>query len=178
MREEISTGKEQKITVQSSDRMDIRVIIAESCPKLSVTVENNEYNDDVRGITEAVRDYSENRIPMIYAYDDRRLITLAQSSIIRIYISNRKLKVVTNDGIYELRESLRDVEEKLDNSRFVRISQSEIINITSVRKFDFSVSGTIGVYFSNGESTWVARRKVKSVKDALLHYRNDMLSGK
>ena len=37
-----------------------------------------------------------------------------------------------------------------------------------VKRFDFSAFGTIGVELENGESTWVARRRVKNVKNALM----------
>ena len=58
-------------------------------------------------------------------------------------------------------------EDQLSDDRFVRISQSEIINIQKVKSFDFSIAGTIGVLLDNGESTFVARRRVREVKQAL-----------
>jgi DNA-binding LytR/AlgR family response regulator len=55
----------------------------------------------------------------------------------------------------------------------VRISQSEILNLHKVKSFDFSAVGTIGVELENGESTWVARRRVRDVKRALAKGGND-----
>ncbi|MBQ6441961.1 MAG: LytTR family transcriptional regulator DNA-binding domain-containing protein [Lachnospiraceae bacterium] len=92
---------------------------------------------------------------------------LPQRQIIRLYIHNRKLMVQTAERLYEVRKPLREVEELLDQSRFVRISQSETINLRRVKSFDFSTVGTIGVELENGETTWVARRRVKDVKEAL-----------
>jgi DNA-binding LytR/AlgR family response regulator len=75
--------------------------------------------------------------------------------------------VQTEDNLYETKKTLREVEEILDSDKFVRISQSEIINIRKVVSFDFSFAGTIGVELKNGERTFVARRRVKYVKEAL-----------
>ncbi|MBO4338210.1 MAG: LytTR family transcriptional regulator DNA-binding domain-containing protein [Lachnospiraceae bacterium] len=58
-------------------------------------------------------------------------------------------------------------EDELDNERFFRISQSEIINLYKVESFDFNLAGTIGVTFDNGVKSWVARRCVKPLRDKL-----------
>ncbi|MDE5616672.1 MAG: LytTR family transcriptional regulator, partial [Clostridia bacterium] len=49
----------------------------------------------------------------------------------------------------------------------VRISNSEIINLKFVKKFDLSFNGTICVLFSNGSVTYVSRRYVSKIKNTL-----------
>ena len=115
----------------------------------------------------AVQAFSDRKIPLIPAYFRESLVMLPQRQIIRLYIHNRKLMVQTAERLYEVRKPLREVEELLDQSRFVRISQSETVNLRRVKSFDFSTVGTIGVELENGETTWVARRRVKDVKEAL-----------
>ena len=68
---------------------------------------------------------------------------------------------------YDVRKPLHEIEILLDKKRFVRISQSETINIRKVKSFDFSIAGTIGVELVNGQSTWVARRRIRNVKELL-----------
>ena len=74
---------------------------------------------------------------------------------------------VTGDGEYLLRLRLYELEERLDKSSFVRISNSEIINLKKVRNFDLSFSGTICVSLSDGTVTYVSRRFVAKIKQVL-----------
>lgn len=150
-----------------SELLDIKLIIDQEWPKLTVYIKNRERNEDVEALIAAIQAFSDKKIPMIPAYFRESLVMLPQRQIIRLYIHNRKLMVQTAERLYEVRKTLREVEELLDVSRFVRISQSETINLRRVKSFDFSTVGTIGVELENGETTWVARRRVKDVKEAL-----------
>ena len=150
-----------------SDLVDIKLIIDKEWPKLTVFIKNNERNEDVEGIIAAVQSYSEKKVPMIAAYFKGSLVMLPQRKIIRFFVDNRKVMVQTSERTYETKKPLYEIEEVLDKKRFVRISQSETINIRRVKNFDFSAAGTIGVELENGESTWVARRRMKDVRALL-----------
>ncbi len=156
-----------------SDLLDIKLVIDKECKKLNVVITNNERNEDVEGVIAAIQGYANKRIPMVPAYFKESVVMLPQRQIIRFYINNRKVMVQTGQRIYEVKMNLRELEEILDPERFVRSSQSEIINLQKVKNFDFSAVGTIGVLLENGESTWVARRRVKDVKRALEKGGND-----
>ncbi len=156
-----------------SDLLDLKLIIDKECQKLTVTIRNNERNEDVEGIIAAVQSYEDRKVPMIPAYFKDSMVMLPQRQIIRLFVSGRKVMVQTSERTYEVKRPLREIEAMLDSSLFVRISQSETINIRKMKNFDFSAVGTIGVVLENGERTWVARRRVKNVKDALAGGSND-----
>lgn len=156
-----------------SDLLDLKLIIDKECQKLTVTIRNNERNEDVEGIIAAVQSYEDRKVPMIPAYFKDSMVMLPQRQIIRLFVSGRKVMVQTSERTYEVKRPLREIEAMLNSSLFVRISQSETINIRKVKNFDFSAVGTIGVVMENGERTWVARRRVKNVKDALAGGSND-----
>ena len=160
-----------------SDLLDIKLIIDKDCKKLNVVITNNERNDDVEGVISAIQAYANKKIPMVPAYFKDSVVMLPQRQIFRIFITNRRVVVETAQRTYEVKKSLRELEEMLDKDRFVRISQSEILNLRKVKSFDFSAVGTIGVELENGESTWVARRRVRDVKKALARGGNDGYKG-
>ncbi len=140
--------------------LDIKLVIDKDCPKLNILITSSERNEDVEGVISAIQGYANKKIPMIPAYFKDSIVMLPQRQILRIFIDNRKVVVHTANRSYEAKKSLREHEEMLDSDRFVRISQSEILNLRKVKSFDFSAVGTIGVELENGESTWVARRRV------------------
>lgn len=151
-----------------SDLLDIKLIIEKDWPKLTVYIKNNERNEDVEGIIAAIKAYSDQKDSMVPVLYKDSMVMLPQHRVIRIFVNDRKVLFQTSERIYESKKPLYEVENELDASVFVRISQSEIINIRKVRNFDFSASGTIGVELENGEQTWVARRRVKDVKKVLM----------
>ena len=72
-----------------------------------------------------------------------------------------------NHGEYMLRLRLYEMEQRLDSNFFVRISNSDIINLRKVKGFDLSFAGTICVTLSNGTVTYVSRRFVAKIKQLL-----------
>ena len=150
-----------------SDLPDIKLIIDEAFERLTVIIKNRENNEEVEGVINAIQTYANNQKPMIQAYFKGSVVMLPQRKIFRIYIVNRKILIQTSERLYEVRKNLRDLEEMLDSESFIRISQSEILNIKRVKNFDFSSTGTIEVELENGEKTYVSRRRVKEIKAAL-----------
>ena len=92
---------------------------------------------------------------------------LEQGEIIRIYAASGKVFAVTNRGEYTMRLRLYEVEERLNPDQFVRISNSEIINLKRVKNFDLSFTGTICVELTNGTTAFVSRRYVSKIKKIL-----------
>ena len=84
-----------------------------------------------------------------------------------MYSSDGKIIAVTDEGEFFLRQRLYEMEERLDSSRFVRISNSEIINLKKVKSFDMSFAGTICVSMSDSAVTYVSRRYVSKIKKIL-----------
>ncbi len=74
---------------------------------------------------------------------------------------------MTAKGEYLLRMRLYEAEERLDQTRFVRISNSEIINLKMAKRFDLSFSGTICVNLAGGQTAYVSRRYVAKIKRLL-----------
>ena len=63
---------------------------------------------------------------------------------------------------------LREVEKLLDPYIFLRISRFEIINLSKVARFDFSIAGTLQIEMKNGMKTWASRRCIAEIKNRLV----------
>ncbi len=87
--------------------------------------------------------------------------------MIRIYLNSGKVFAVTDKGEYILRLRLYEIENLLLTDQFIRISNSEIINLKKVNNFDLSFTGTICVKLSNVVTTYVSRRYIPKLKKIL-----------
>lgn len=98
---------------------------------------------------------------------NEKIEVIDERDIVRIYANAGSVYAVTEKGEYTLRLRLYEVEERLNTNQFVRISNSEIINLKKVKNFDLSFTGTICVELMNGTTTYVSRRYVSKIKKIL-----------
>lgn len=113
------------------------------------------------------RQFSKSEAGFIAGFRDGAVTILDENDVMRIYAANGKVYAVQADGEYLLRLRLYELEERLRYDRFVRISNSEIINLKKVKSFDLSLSGTICVVFNDGSNAYVSRRYVTKIKEVL-----------
>lgn len=144
--------------------MQIEIKIDASYKEPKIVVLTDKMTDEINTL---VKRLSEKTPQMIAGFLEDNLKILDQSDIIRIYAANGKILAVTNNGKYTLRLRLYELEDRLDKNCFVRISNSEIINLKKVKGFDMSFTGTICVTLSNGTVTYVSRRYVAKIKQVL-----------
>ena len=144
--------------------MEIEIKINPEYKIPKVIVLTDKVTDEVNAI---VARLSEEVPQLISGFRDNVLKILEQKEIIRVYSSDGKIIAVTDEGEFFLRQRLYEMEERLDSSRFVRISNSEIINLKKVKSFDMSFAGTICVSMSDSAVTYVSRRYVSKIKKIL-----------
>ena len=98
---------------------------------------------------------------------DGMITVLEENDLIKVYAGNGKVFAVTDHGEYSIKLRLYEIEKRLDPQRFVRISNSEIVNLKKVKNFDLSFTGTICVELINNTVTYVSRRYVSKIKKIL-----------
>lgn len=118
-------------------------------------------------VGDIVKKLSGDTSQIISGHKGDKLEILEQADIIRIYANSGKVFAVTDKGDYVLRLRLYEAEERLPPHQFIRISNSELINLKKVVHFDLSFTGTICVRLSNGTTTYVSRRYVPKLKKIL-----------
>lgn len=144
--------------------MQIEIKIDNSYKEPKVILLTDKMSEEINAI---IRKLSEEAPQILTGFREETLEILEQSEVIRIYAAARKNYAVTDKGEYLLRLRLYELEDRLDKNSFVRISNSEIINLRKVKGFDLSFSGTICVTLSNDMVTYVSRRFVARIKKVL-----------
>lgn len=144
--------------------MKIELNFDENCTETKVLIIAEKMTEEVSALMQRL---SEETPQSIVGFDGDDVLLLDPTDIIRIYASVGKVFAVTDKKEYVLRLRLYEAEEKLNGKGFVRISNSEIVNIKKAKKFDLSIVGTICVSLSNGDVSFVSRRYVTKIKKAL-----------
>ena len=135
-------------------RDDIDVLFTASEVDNQVAVLMNRVSDPL-SVTWEVRD------------SDGSAVTLPEDRILSISVSSKRLRIAADDGIYWLKMPLQDVEKALNPSMFLRVSRYEIINLHIVRRFDFTITGTLRVEMEDDTETWASRRFIPAIKERL-----------
>lgn len=144
--------------------MQVEVKIDNSCIEPKIIVLTASMTEEVSKI---IQKLSDNNPQIITGSKNEKIEVLEQDELIRIYAANSRVFAAANSGEYLLRLRLYEAEERLNPNQFVRISNSEIINLKKVKSFDLSFAGTICVELSNGTTTFVSRRYVSKIKKIL-----------
>ena len=143
-------------------QVEVKLDMTATEPK--VIILTNRMTEEVHSIVQML---SETEPKLIAGFREDTVTVLDEKDILKIYAANGKVYAVLPSGEYMLRLRLYEIEERLKPQHFVRISNSEIINLKKVRNFDLSLSGTICVTLSDGAATYVSRRYVSKIKQVL-----------
>ena len=103
---------------------------------------------------------------VLVGYSGKSAVRLEWSEVYCFTIEDNRVYAVTENEKLQLKLRLYQIEELADES-FVKINQSCIANISHIKRFDASISGTLRVVFKNGYTDYVSRRQLKTVKERL-----------
>lgn len=142
--------------------MNLEIIQDFSFKKTIVKIFTKEIDDKIQKII----NIAEGNETTISAYLENEIKLIEQENIERIFIENRKVYLISDNKKYSSKSRLYFFENIL-NDDFIKISQSEIVNIKFIKKLDLSFNGTIKLIFKNGDETFVSRRAIKEFKNKL-----------
>lgn len=89
-----------------------------------------------------------------------------EDEIVSVSADGKNVRVITTNGIYRAKQSLQSMEEMLSR-KIIRVSRFELINLSKVRKYDFTIGGTLRIEFNNGMETWASRRYIPLIRERL-----------
>ena len=87
-----------------------------------------------------------------------RYVLLPVSEILYLQADDKYVEIHTSDKKHLLRETLTDLEAKLDPTRFARIHRSCIVNLDAIRQLTPRSHGDYWVELTNGERLVMSRR--------------------
>ena len=95
------------------------------------------------------------------------LMRIPVNDIVSAAVFNKLTLIVTESSSYTVRQPLQSLEQNLVGGCFVRVSRHEIVNLDKVRKFDFTLDGTLRLELVGGMETWASRRNIPQIRKLL-----------
>ena len=129
--------------------------------EIEVTVKAKEQTEEVERLIRSLRGEDEGALKGDPISEESEIDV---GEIVIISKSGRYLSVKTVNGEYVLKEPLYKIEERLDKTQFVRISQSEIVNLKFVEGWSFDGGGIIKIELANGISSYTSRRYAVEIR--------------
>ena len=140
----------------------VELRIDPGCDGMSVVINAPALTDEVKALAARLEGGG-----VLVGWQGGRAVPLAAEDILRCYGEEKGVKCQTPGGVYDLKERLYELEGRLDRHTFVRISHSEIISLRKITALDLSLTGTIRVTLEGGAVSYVSRRYVRKIKEAL-----------
>lgn len=101
-------------------------------------------------------------------FDGEGLIRMLDpDQIVSASVDGKLVNIVTEDGSWYTRRTLQSLESALDAQRFLRVSRYEIVNLTKVLRYDFTIAGTLRLELCGGMETWASRRCIPEIRRRL-----------
>lgn len=145
--------------------MKIELEIDKNINEPVVKIHTNELNSEIKQLINIIEQYDNNE--KIIGYIDDKAFILNKNEIESIYAEDNKVYAIIDNKKYRIKKKLYELEEMLNGTSFVRISNSEIANFNKVESMDIKGSTLIILKYKSGEVTYVSRRNVHKIKEYL-----------
>ena len=147
--------------------LKVEINIDHSVKEIEVLITAQEQSGTVNALYGHIVDFDRKSLETLTAYKDDIAKIVYVTDIFRIYTGKKKVYIQTLQGEYAIRYRLYELEEALDKKQFLRISNSEIVNVKKIRDIDLSIIGRICIRFLNNTQTYVSRRYIPKIKKSL-----------
>ena len=144
--------------------MDVEIVVDSKYSEPKVVIYTDSVSNDISNLVNQIKAA---KLSTLHGFLDDKLYILNLKDIYLFYSENGKVYAKTNDNNYNVKYKLYELENMLSNKNFIRISNSEIINLKNVKNLDFALLGTIKINFANNTYTYASRRFIKKIKDYL-----------
>lgn len=142
-----------------------RFIQDEAAEGIDIAIRAKEKNAQVKALLKLLAEAAE-KSACEQAFMDKYGIPL--KSVILVMRDGRYVTAKALDADHVIRDALVRVEADLDPAWFVKISQSEIINLRHVKRWDFVGGGIIQIQAENGIICHTSRRYAAHIRKILM----------
>lgn len=142
--------------------MKVIIDIDDQYEQPSITIQTNEWTDELEEIVTIVKRQKTERLLGI---SEDQTVVLDPEKIDYIYAEKRKVFARINNQSLEVKMKLYEVERSLASFNFMRFSKSVVGNLNNIERFELSFNGNLCVYFHSGNKEYITRKYVTAIKE-------------
>ena len=144
-------------------KLKITINIDENNEETEINIKCKQITNDIENLVATLRIY--NQQLLVVKENENYLIDVNKISYIEAL--ERKTFVYTEDDIYESKLKLYEMEEKLCQSGFIRISKSCLVRLKYIKSIKNDVERKLRLTMKNGEQIIVSRQYAEEIKKRL-----------
>ena len=136
--------------------------ISKEFDEITINVNAPEFTEDLQKILNNLLTISTEKEEMV-ATKNNEIFLLKTKDILYFYSDEKNNYAKTMQTTYRVKEKLYELEEQLSKNKFIRISNSCIINVEKTKSFDASLIGSLVARMEDNTKQEVSKRKIKNV---------------
>lgn len=144
--------------------MKIHIDIDDKHSEPTITIQTNEWTEELEEILAIIKGKSRRRI---FGIEDEQTVLLNPKNIDYVYAEKRKVYACMGKRHVEIRMKLYEIEEVLAPYDFMRFSKSVIGNLNQIERFELSFNGNLCVFFQSRNKEYITRKYVSGIKKRL-----------
>lgn len=152
---------------RGGEHLKVKVKIDPNVKDTEVLITAEKNSKFIDNLINMILDYEKKKLTSFTAYIGDRAFIINVMDVIRIYAANQKVYIQTADSEYLIKHRLYELEDLLERNQFLRISNSEIVNMKKIVDIDLSITGRVRICLSGGIQTYVSKRYISKIKKSL-----------
>ncbi|KAB8137775.1 LytTR family transcriptional regulator [Gracilibacillus oryzae] len=144
--------------------MKINIDINDEHTEPSITIQTNEWTEELEEIITIIRGKHRKRL---FGIESDQTVLLDPNDIDFVYSEKRKVFACIGSRNVEIKMKLYEIEVILAPYNFMRFSKSVIGNLNHIDCFELSFNGNLCVYFHSGCKEYISRKYVVPIKNRL-----------
>lgn len=143
--------------------MKITINVDEKVSETQINISCKELTSDIENIIATLRMLNQQMV--VLKDGENHLLDVAQISYIEAV--ERKTFVYTEDAVYESKLKLYEMEERLCQGGFFRVSKSCLVHLKYIKSLKNDVERKLRLTLKNGEQIMVSRQYADEMKKRL-----------
>ncbi|WP_238902100.1 LytTR family DNA-binding domain-containing protein [Clostridium sp. YIM B02506] len=144
--------------------LKLEIKIEPDIKEIKIVIFTSEVTEEIK---EIINKINKTQGKVFKGIKDEKIYLVNPNEIYYFYAENQKVLAKIEKHSLQIKSKLYELEEQLEGTNFIRISNSVIANIDKIKNLEMSFNGTLCIRFMNGDVEYSSRRYVKKIKEYL-----------